>query len=161
MYPTRLLQPRSTTRRTTEGTMASYVHAAGRVGVLVEVNCETQGCAKSVELMLFARWIAEHIAAAAPIAVERDQLPAELVARRHRAFVADALADCRSEADESAAGLDVERRMEALYRDLVLMEQPWNRNRSITVGLLTAQVSALSGECVRVRRFSRFHMGLA
>src|ERR1700759_5307991 len=96
MYPTRLLGPRTTTRRTTEGTMASYVHPNGMVGVLVEVNCESKECARSVEFLLFAQWIAEQIAAAAPVPVERDQLPPELVARRHRGFVADALSDAKT-----------------------------------------------------------------
>jgi len=163
-YPMRAVHPRTSTRRTTEGTMTSYVHPNGLVGVLVEVNCETRECAESVEFKLFARWIAEHVAAAAPIAVERDQLSAELVARRHRAFVADALASLGAsddaDAERRAAEL-VDRRMAEFYRDTVLMDQPWTRDRSITIGTLTAQVAALSGECVRIRRFSRFHMGIA
>ena len=162
MYPARHLAPRTTTRRTTEGTMASYVHPNGMVGVLVEVNCETRECARSVEFLLFAQWIAEQIAAASPLAVDRDQLAPELVARRHRQFVADVLADAGTlEADDSAVAAIVDRKMEAFYRDTSLMDQRWARNPSMTIGLLTAQVSAMSGETIRVRRFSRFHMGMA
>src|ERR1700759_1384347 len=162
MYPTRLLGPRTTTRRTTEGTMASYVHPNGMVGVLVEVNCETKECARSVEFQLFAQWIAEQIAAAAPLAVDRDQLSPELVARRHRQFVADALADADAlEAGDAAVAEIVDKKMEAFYRDTALMDQRWARNPAMTISLLMAQVSAMSGETIRVRRFSRCHMGMA
>jgi elongation factor Ts len=162
MYPTRHLAPRTTTRQTTEGTMASYVHPNGMVGVLVEVNCETKECARSVEFLLFAQWIAEQVAAASPLAVDRDQLPPALVARRHRQFVAEALADANAlETGDLAVAAIVEQKMDAFYRDVALMDQRWARNSSMTIGRLTAQVSALSKETIRVRRFSRFHMGMA
>jgi elongation factor Ts len=161
-YPTRHLAPRTTTRRTTEGTMASYVHPNGMIGVLVEVNCESKECARSVEFMLFAQWIAEQIAATAPLAVDRDQLDSELVARRYRQYVADALGDGGSlEAGDAAVAAIVDTRMEAFYRDTALMDQRWARNPALTIGSLTAQVSAMSGETIRIRRFSRFHMGMA
>ncbi len=143
MYPARHLAPRTTTRRTTEGTMASYVHPNGMVGVLVEVNCETRECARSVEFLLFAQWIAEQIAAASPLAVDRLEIssPPELVARRHRQFVADVLADAGTlEADDSAVAAIVDHKMEAFYCDTSLMDQRWARNPSMTIGLLTAQV---------------------
>ena len=164
-YQTRRFQPRTSTRRTTEGTMVSFVHPNGKLGALVEVNCETLACAESVEFQLFAKWIAEHVAAAAPLAVEREQLPSDLVTRRHQTFVAEALARIANiedvyEAERIAADI-VEEKMTAFFRDVVLVDQLWNRNRELTIGALTAQVSAMSGECIRIRRFTRFHMGLA
>src|SRR5581483_7097182 len=108
----RMLHARTSLRRTTEGLMASYIHPSGRVGVLVEVNCETRHCAQSTELALYAQWIAEQVAAANPLAVDRDELAPELVARRHRAFVAEAMANGGTDEAVEAA---VDRKMAAFY----------------------------------------------
>src|SRR3954469_25890565 len=74
------------TRRTSEGVIASYIHPNGRLGVLVEVNCETERGARAPELSALARDLAEHIAAAAPLAVRHEDLSTELVAKRRREF---------------------------------------------------------------------------
>src|SRR4051794_28772888 len=127
--------------RTSEGSIASFVHDRGRVGVLVEVNCETDLVARSDAFRTLVRQLSEHIAAAAPLAVSRAALGPSVVERQRELL------------DDAA--------LEAWFRAVVLLEQPWIRERRITVGDLLTQTSALTGENIQVLRFARFHMGVA
>ena len=145
-------------RHTTEGVIASYIHHNGRLGVLVEVNCESVGAARTTEMSSLAKHLAEHIAAAAPLGVRREDLSPELVTQRRRLFEHEVRTHGKPE--ELVDGF-VDGKMRAYLRSVVLMEQPWVREPSITVGELVDQVAASIGERVQVRRFSRFHMGLA
>jgi elongation factor Ts len=145
-------------RRTTEGVIASYIHHNGRLGVLVEVNCETVEGARAPELSALARDLAEHIAAAAPLAVRENELSLELVERRRRAFEDEVRA---RGTDEDLVEHFVDLKMRGFVRSVVLLEQRSVREPDLTVGALIDHVSASIGETVQVRRFSRFHMGLA
>ena len=166
---TRLSQPSPTrasarqrasfvTRRTSEGVIASYIHHNGRLGVLVEVNCETERGARAAELSALARDLAEHIAAAAPLAVRHDDLSADLVAKRRRELEDELRSHGKP---EHLLRELVDVRMRAYLKSIVLLDQRSIREPAISVAELIDQVSSSIGETVQVRRFSRFHMGLA
>ena len=145
-------------RVTGEGVITSYAHHNGKIGVLVEVNCETDFVARTDDFRILARYLAEHIAATAPVAVDRDQMPADLVERKRQSFEAQVRALGKP---EQLAAKIVDGKMEAYFRDVVLMDQEWVREPKITIRDLVKDVSARTGEAIRVRRFARFHMGIA
>jgi len=147
-----------TTRPTGEGLITSYAHHNGKIGVLVEVNCETDFVARTNEFRTLARYLAEQIAAAAPIAVERDQMPVDVVERKRQAFEEQVRALGKP---EQLAAKIVDGKMEAYFRVVVLMDQEWVREPKLTIADLVRDVSAKTGEAIRVRRFARFHMGIA
>jgi elongation factor Ts len=145
-------------RRTSEGVMASYVHHTGKLGVLIEVNCETDFVARTDEFVILARQLAEHVAAAAPIAVDRESMPVDVVEFRRLAFEQQTRASGKP---EHLIARIVGGRMEAYFGDVVLMDQAWVREPKIKISALINEVAAKTGEHIRVRRFSRFHMGIA
>jgi elongation factor Ts len=145
-------------RRTGEGLITSYAHHNGKLGVLVEVNCETDFVARTDDFRTLARHLAEHIAAAAPLAVDREQMPADVVERKRQSFEEQVRALGKP---EPLAAKIVDGKMEAYFRSVVLMDQEWVREPKITIGDLVREVSAKTGEAIRVRRFARFHMGIA
>ena len=164
---TRLSQPTPTrvsskqrasfvTRRTSEGVIASYIHHNGRLGVLIEVNCETERGARVRRAP--APDLAEHVAAAAPLAVRHDDLSADLVAKRRGEFEDELRAHGKPE--QLLQGF-VDVKMRAYLKSIVLLEQKSVREPTISVAELIDQVSSSIGETVQVRRFARFHMGLA
>jgi elongation factor Ts len=142
-------------RPTGEGVIASYIHHNGRLGVLIEVNCETDFVAHTEEFGTLVRYLAEQVAGAAPIAVTRDALPATTVRQRRRAFENEVRAPAH------LAVRIVDNKMEAYFRSVVLMDQTWVREPRMTVAELVRQTAALTGENIQVRRFARFHMGIA
>jgi len=147
-----------THRRTAEGLITSYTHHNGKLGVLVEVNCETDFVARTDEFRTLARYLAEHIAATAPLAVDREQMPADVVERKRQAFEEQVRALGKP---EPLAAKIVDGKMEAYLRTVVLMDQEWVREPKISIANLVAEVSVKTGEAIRVRRFARFHMGIA
>jgi elongation factor Ts len=147
-----------TERPTSEGTIASYVHHNGKLGVLIEVNCETDFVARTHEFATLVRCLAEQVAGAAPIAVTRDALPIDVVEQRRRAFE-DEVRFARKPAHLALRLVDG--KMDAWFRSVVLMDQRWVREPSITIAELLRQASARTGENIQVRRFARFHMGIA
>ena len=149
---------RTAHRRTGEGLITSYAHHNGKLGVLVEVNCETDFVARTDDFRTLARHLAEHIAAAAPLAVDREQMPADVVERKRQSFEEQVRALGKP---EPLAAKMVDGKMEAYVRTVVLMDQEWVREPKITIGDLVREVSAKTGEAIRVRRFARFHMGIA
>ena len=147
-----------THRRTAEGLITSYTHHNGKLGVLVEVNCETDFVARTDEFRTLARYLAEHIAATAPLAVDREQMPADVVERKRQSFEEQVRALGKP---EPLAAKIVNGKMEAYFRTVVLMDQEWVREPKISIANLVAEVSVKTGEAIRVRRFARFHMGIA
>ena len=147
-----------THRRTAEGLITSYTHHNGKLGVLVEVNCETDFVARTDEFRTLARYLAEHIAATAPLAVDREQMPADVVERKRQAFEEQVRALGKP---EPLAAKIVDGKMEAYFRTVVLMDQEWVREPKISIANLVAEASVKTGEAIRVRRFARFHMGIA
>jgi elongation factor Ts len=145
-------------RTASEGMIGSYIHHNGKLGVLVEVNCETDFVARTDDFKSLVKSIAEHIAAAAPIAVDKDQIPAEKIASERRIFTEQV-----KESGKPANLVDkiVEGKIEAFYKDVCLLYQPWVRDDKKTVGDLVKEMSGKTGENIQVRRFTRFAMGEA
>ncbi|HET7229975.1 MAG TPA: translation elongation factor Ts [Longimicrobium sp.] len=143
-------------RETKEGTVGSYIHMGGRIGVLVEVGCETDFVARNDEFQKLVRDIAMHIAAAAPVAVRREDFPADLIERERGVY--------REQVKESGKPEQiwdkiVDGKLEKFYAEGALLEQPFVKNPDITVGQLVTDVSAKTGEKMEVRRFARFALG--
>jgi elongation factor Ts len=145
-------------RPTSEGVISSYVHHNGKLGVLIEVNCETDFVARTLEFGTLVRCLAEQVAGAAPIAVTRDALPVDTVAQRRRAFEDEVRVSGKP---AHLAVRIIVGKMDAYFRSVVLMDQMWVREPGITVAELVRQTSARTGENIQVRRFARFHMGIA
>jgi elongation factor Ts len=145
-------------REVREGLISSYIHHNGKVGVLVEVNCETDFVARTDDFKALVKSVAEHIAAMAPLAVDKDQIPAEVIERERRIYVEEV-----KQSGKPANLVDkiVEGKVEAFYKQNCLLSQPWVRDDKRTIGELVKEISGKTGENVQVRRFSRFQMGEA
>ena len=145
-------------RTTSEGAIGSYVHHNGKIAVLVELNCETDFVARNEEFQQVARYLAEHIAAAAPIAVDKDQVPKEKIEQERRIFTEQVR---QSGKPENMIEKIVEGKVEAFYKDVALMHQAWVRDPKKTIGDLVKELSAKTGENIQVRRFVRYQLGEA
>jgi elongation factor Ts len=145
-------------RATSEGTIGSYVHHNGKIAVLVELNCETDFVARNEEFQQVARYLAEHVAAAAPIAVDKDQVPKEKIEQERRIFTEQVR---QSGKPENMIEKIVEGKIEAFYKDVALMHQAWVRDPKKTIGDLVKELSAKTGENIQVRRFVRYQLGEA
>lgn len=139
-----------------EGLVDAYVHMGGRIGVLVEVNCETDFVAKTEEFKQLVKDIAMHIAASKPEYVSREDVPAEAVARERKIFAAAALNEGKP---ENIIDKIVDGRMEKFFAESCLMEQPFVKNPDISVQQLLHEKIAKIGENITVRRFVRFERG--
>ncbi|MGI9140112.1 MAG: translation elongation factor Ts [Gemmatimonadaceae bacterium] len=143
-------------KQTSEGQITSYIHHNGKVGVMVEVNCETDFVARTDDFKTLAREIALHIASAAPLSVDKDGVPMDAVEREKRIFEEQAR---ESGKPENIIAKMVEGKVESYYKEVVLMSQPWIREPKKTIGDLVKEASARVGENIQVRRFVRFQMG--
>jgi elongation factor Ts len=145
-------------RAASEGLIGSYIHHNGKIGVLVEVNCETDFVARTDDFKQLVKHLAEHIAAASPVAIDRDQVPPDRVEQERRIFVEQVR---QAGKPENMIDKIVEGKIEAFYKDVCLLHQAWVREPKKTVGDLVKEISAKTGENVQVRRFARFQMGEA
>ena len=143
-------------RQTKEGMIANYIHHNGKIAVLVELNCETDCVARTDDFQQLGKWIAEHIAAAAPLAVDKDAVPAEKVESERRIFHEQVKASGKP---ENMIEKIVEGKIQAFYKDVALMHQEWVRETSKTIGDLVKEVSSKTGENIQVRRFVRYQLG--
>src|SRR5258705_7544488 len=145
-------------RTASEGLIGSYIHHNGRIGVIVEVNCETDFVARTEDFKNLVKSVAEHIAAAAPLAVDRDQIPAEKVEQERRIFIEQV-----KESGKPAHLVDkiVEGKIEAFFKEVCLLNQPWVRDDKKTVGELVKETSGKTSEKFEVSRFSRLPIGEA
>ena len=143
-------------RGATEGLVGSYVHFNGKVGVLIEVNCETDFVARTGEFQQLVSDLAQHIAAANPIAVTPDEVPSALVARERAIFEAQVKESGKPPQVQTKI---VEGKVRKFYAERVLLEQPFVKDDKKTVGDLVKEVSGKLGENVVVRRFARFEVG--
>lgn len=139
-----------------EGIVDSYIHGGGRIGVLVEVNCETDFVAKTDGFKTFVRDIAMHIAATNPQYVSRDQIPQEILEKEKEILRAQAINEGKPEkiADRMVAG-----RIEKYIKEICLMEQPFVKDPDKTVQDVLNEQIATIGENMSVRRFVRFEKG--
>ena len=136
-----------------EGVVGHYVHHNGKVAVMTEVGTAT---AASEDVRALAKTLSEHIAAAAPLAVDRDQIPADKLETERR--IAEEQARASGKPDNILAKI-ADGKVEAYIKDVTLMNQPWVRDPSKTIGELVKEVSAKTGDKVQVRRFVRFQLG--
>jgi elongation factor Ts len=144
-------------RVASEGTVQSYIHANGKIGVLVEVDCETDFVARNDDFVGFARDLALHIAAAAPVAVDEDGVPAEDVERETR-IAEEQFAD----KPESIRPGIVKGKVDSWLKEVVLLKQPHVNNEKYegrTIEALRAELASKTGENVVIRRFTRFAVG--
>lgn len=139
-----------------EGLVGSYIHAGGKIGVLVEVNSETDFVARTDEFQELVRDIALHIAAADPRFVRKEEVTSQDMERERAIYREQALAEGKP---EQVVDRIVEGRMEKFYQEAVLLEQPFVKDPDKTVGELVAERAAKIGENLQVRRFSRFRVG--
>ncbi|MDP9349653.1 MAG: translation elongation factor Ts [Gemmatimonadota bacterium] len=143
-------------RETREGAVGSYIHMGGKIGVLVEVNCETDFVAKTDAFQQLIRDIAMHVAAASPVAIRREDFPADLV-ERERGVYREQMRE--SGKPEHIWDKIVDGKLEKFYAEQALLEQPFVKNPDMTVGQLVTEVSARTGEKIEVRRFTRYALG--
>ncbi|MBX6396209.1 MAG: translation elongation factor Ts [Alicyclobacillaceae bacterium] len=143
-------------RIATEGLVEAYIHGGGRIGVLVEVNCETDFVAKTEEFRELVRDIAMQIAASKPEYVKREDVPAAVVEKEKEILRAQALNE-----GKPAHIVDkmVEGRIEKFFKEVCLLEQPFIKNPDVTVEQLVKEKIAKIGENISVRRFVRFELG--
>src|SRR6201998_3180880 len=145
-------------RVTSEGSVASYIHAGGKIGVLVEVNCESDFVARTEDFKELVHDIAMHIAASDPKYVRKEDVRAADFAREKEIFLAQAVASGKPPhiAEKMVAG-----KMEKFYEEGCLIEQPFIKDQTISVGQLIATKIGKLGENIAVRRFARFKVGEA
>ncbi|MGB5160530.1 MAG: translation elongation factor Ts [Thermoanaerobaculia bacterium] len=139
-----------------EGVVSSYIHAGGRIGVLLEVNCETDFVARTDDFQNLVKDLGMHIAASDPRVVSRDEVT-EAILERERAIYRDQAVE--SGKPENVLDRIVEGKIEKFYSESVLMEQPFIKNPEVTVQELVNEVIAKLGENIQVRRFARFKVG--
>lgn len=143
-------------REASDGAIGSYIHMGGKIGVLVEVNCETDFVAKTEQFQQLVRDIAMHVAATNPAAVSREDIPAEVVERERNVY--------REQMRESGKPEQiwdkiVDGKIEKFFAESTLLEQPFVKNPDQTVGQLITEVSTKTGEKIEVRRFTRYALG--
>src|SRR5438132_972303 len=143
-------------REASEGLVEAYIHFNGRVGVLVEVNCETDFVARTEDFKQLVRDVALHIASAKPLAVRVEDLPPELVERERKIYEAQAAEEKKPDAVRAKI---IEGRLKKFFEDAVLLEQKFVKDDTRTVGDLVKALVAKTGENVRIRRFARFELG--
>ena len=143
-------------RDASEGLIQAYIHQGSRLGVLLEVNCETDFVARTDDFQEFVKDVAMHIAASQPLAVEREGIAADAVERERAIYLEQAKNEGKP---EHIAEKIVEGRMEKFYQENCLMEQVFVKNPDQTVGELVTEITAKIGEKITVRRFERFVLG--
>jgi elongation factor Ts len=143
-------------REVKEGIIGHYLHHNGKVAVLVELNCETDFVARTEDFKQLARTVAEHVAASAPLAVDKDQIAPDVLERERR--IAQEQARETGKPDNIVTKI-AEGKVEAFLKDVTLLSQPWVRDPSKTIGDLVKEISGKTGENVQVRRFVRYQLG--
>ncbi len=143
-------------RSANEGVIEAYIHPPGKLGVLVEVNSETDFVANTEEFGTLARNVAMHIAALAPRWISRDDVPEDVVLAERKIYAEQARTTGKP---ENVLEKIVEGKLRAFFKQTVLLDQPFIRDDSVSVGDLVARVSAKVGEKIAVRRFARFKLG--
>jgi elongation factor Ts len=145
-------------RAMTEGTVQSYIHMGGKLGVLVEVNCETDFVAKNEDFIDFARNIAMHIAATNPLGIRAEDIPQATVNREKEIYQAQTLELGKP---ENVVAKIVEGKMSKFFKENCLLNQPYVRDPEMTVEDLLNELIAKIGENITIRRFVRFQTGEA
>ena len=143
-------------RATAQGTIGTYIHLGGRIGVMVEVNCESDFVARTDDFANLVKEVAMHIAAADPKWVRREEVQAEAIEKEKAIYRAQ-----MENSGKPANVLDkiVEGKLGSFYSQFVLLDQPSIRDGNVTIGQVVAQASAKTGENIQVSRFTRYRVG--
>jgi len=139
-----------------EGTIASYIHMGGRIGVMVEVNCETDFVAKTDDFQTMARDIAMHVAASNPLYVRPDEIAEDILEREKEIYRSQLREEKKP---EKIWDKIIEGKLKKYYEDVCLVEQKFVKNQDLTVGTLISNMIAKTGENIIIRRFARFQLG--
>ena len=141
-------------RTASQGTIASYIHMGGKIGVLVEINCESDFVAKNELFQGFARDVAMHIAAAAPRFLKREEVPAEEIAKEPEIVKAQCEGKPAQAIEKIVAG-----KLEKFYSEICLLDQPFVKDDKKTINDLITEQITKTGENIVISRFSRFQIG--
>ena len=143
-------------RETPEGTVTSYIHAGGKIGVMVEVNCETDFVARNEEFQAFAREVAMQIAAANPTYISKEDIPESELEREKEVMKAQVL---ESGKPENIAEKIIEGKLEKFFEEVCLLNQTYIRDSKLKIDDILQALIAKIGENIKVRRFTRFQLG--
>jgi elongation factor Ts len=139
-----------------DGVIASYIHMGGKIGVLVEVNCETDFVAKTNDFRLLAKELTMHIAAANPRYLKSEDIPPDILEREKEIYRSQAMAEKKP---EKIWDKIIEGKLKKYYEDVCLLDQKFIKDTAITVGMLVSNMIAKTGENIVIRRFVRFQLG--
>lgn len=143
-------------RATSEGIIQTYIHAGGKLGVMVEVGCETDFVAKTDDFVEFAKDISMHVAAVNPVSISREEVAADLVAREAEIYKQQAL---ESGKPENILDKIVTGKMDKFYSEVCLLEQKFVKNPDLSIQDLLNELIAKMGENISIKRFARFQIG--
>ena len=139
-----------------DGTISSYIHMGGKIGVMVEINCETDFVAKTSDFQTMGKDIAMHIAASNQLYVRPDELPEDALNREKEIYKSQLREEGKP---EKIWDKIIEGKLKKYYEDVCLTEQKFVKNTDITVGTLVSNMIAKTGENIIIRRFARFQLG--
>ena len=143
-------------RTTSQGQVMSYIHAGGKIGVLVEVNCETDFTGKNEDFAIFVKDLAIQIAATSPAAIDRESIPQDILEKEREIYATQAK---ESGKPEKVIEKIVEGKLKKFFAEACLLEQPFVKNPDITIQDLMNEMIAKTGENIVMRRFVRFQLG--
>jgi len=143
-------------RVTSQGQVQSYIHAGGKIGVLVEANCETDFTGKTDDFTDFVKDIAMQVAATSPVAVDRENVPGDVLEKEKEIYASQAKASGKP---EKVIEKITEGKLNKFFSEACLLEQPFVKNPDITVQDLLNELIAKTGENIVIRRFVRFQLG--
>ncbi len=143
-------------RETTEGTVQCYIHAGNKLGVMVEVDCETDFVAKTDQFIEFAKEVAMHIAASDPMCITREDAPQDILDKEREIYAQQAK---ESGKPDNIIDKIVDGRIEKYLKENCLMDQPFVKNPDLTIQDLLNELVAKMGENITIRQFARFHVG--
>jgi elongation factor Ts len=147
-------------REATEGLVRSYLHGGGRIGVLLEVNCETDFVARNEDFVAFTREVALQIAAMAPQYVRKDEVSASAIEHERSVLVAKAKEDPKNaNKPEPVLAKITEGQISKWMKEICLLDQPWVKDADKTIEQLQQELIAKIGENIKIRRFVRFELG--
>lgn len=144
-------------RATSEGIVETYIHAGAKLGVMVEVGCETDFVAKTDKFIEFARDLAMHIAAASPVSITRDEVPEDLVAREKEIYIQQAL---DSGKPENIVEKMVTGKVEKFIAEIVLLEQKHVKDPERSIQEILTDLVGKMGENISIKKFARFQVGV-
>jgi len=144
-------------RATSEGTIETYIHAGGKIAAMVELSCESDFVAKTDGFKDFARDLALHVAAVNPVAISRDDIPEEILAREKDIYVQQAL---DSGKPENIVEKMVGGKMEKFIKEIALLDQPFVKDPDFTIQELITDLIGKMGESITVKRIARFQVGI-